>query len=244
MASHGKLAELLADLEQRAKGVQDPGDAASGDQPVTERLRRVLWDLFRHYVRADKVFATGSSAPQPRLLSSLRLLCLALDKFRGVFYCKEKTTLPFYYSRVLELFLVPKLRTDFGTLLKTLEKLVAEAVLQQGEPLRLLLLGTVHLLRDLSEILKHVSHTTIPDGGRIALECFQDAGALSGEDPTATETCPELTITLRSAESASALAAACARSLSQMCDGATAAAASLVPLWLPGALGALLRFAS
>ena len=54
MASHGKLGELLAGLEQRSKGVKDSSSDTSGSTSVTARMQHVLQLLFDDYLKTEK----------------------------------------------------------------------------------------------------------------------------------------------------------------------------------------------
>lgn len=54
--------------------------------------------------------AVGEDAPLNILKIMLSLLCLALDKFPGVFHDNGISSIPYFFARVMQLVSLPKLR--------------------------------------------------------------------------------------------------------------------------------------
>mmetsp|Transcript_33748 Transcript_33748/g.86264 ORF Transcript_33748/g.86264 Transcript_33748/m.86264 type:complete len:1685 (+) Transcript_33748:275-5329(+) len=149
MESRGKLQALLAELEHRSSSVQRcSSDSSAGDESLSLRMRHVLHLLFQDYGTGGKAEAVGEDAPLNILKIMLSLLCLALDKFPGVFHDNGISSIPYFFARVMQLVSLPKLRPHSKKLVDTLDRLATQCLAQDTETCAIIYTDLAVLVQD------------------------------------------------------------------------------------------------
>eukprot|EP00873_Tetraselmis_striata_P024237 jgi/Tetstr1/444501/TSEL_032380.t1 len=111
-------------------------------------MRHVLHLLFQDYGTGGKAEAVGEDAPLNILKIMLSLLCLALDKFPGVFHDNGISSIPYFFARVMQLVSLPKLRPHSKKLVDTLDRLATQCLAQDTETCAIIYTDLAVLVQD------------------------------------------------------------------------------------------------